>query len=158
MGLFLLLLLFGTPGVNERRPVPVTACEIIANADRLDGKLVTLYEHIVRGPHDEYLIAEHCSDPELAHPYIYFSYDPHVPTLRKFHKLFTARATVKNCNDCFKYDITGDLIGYIRKVPPGGFGAISAKVGIELVNIKNIRKRRIEIDHAETDPPLPHHD
>jgi hypothetical protein len=112
---------------------------------------VTLDAHIVRGPHDEYLIAEHCAGSAAAEPYIYFTYDPRRPALKEFHKLFSARANVKNCNDCFKYDVSGLLTGYVKKAPSGGFGAISADVGIEITQIDKIRKKRIKVDDAHHD-------
>ena len=151
------LLLFGLPAAMAQQPVEVTACDIVLNIDKFDGKLVAIKSKVVRGPHDVYLVARDCrpdqdaatcpwmttatpTEPSTCLEFIALAYDdPKTPGLKKFNKLFFKRAKVKHCSDCFKYDISARLIGVIKKAQPGGFGFISAKVALNIVDVSDMQ-------------------
>ena len=146
MLLLLIALLVASPGGQLAQPLRVSACEIVSDHGQFFDKLVVFDAYVPQGPHSVFLVAENCPGVPANDLYIGLSYDRKSPALRKFDKLLFTRVKVKNCNDCYKYEVEGTLTGYVRKAPPEGFGFVSAKVGFELIQTSNIRTKKRVIE------------
>jgi hypothetical protein len=57
MRMLLALFLFGLAVAMAQQPIEVTACDVVQNIDKFDGKLVAIQSKVIRGPHDDYLVA-----------------------------------------------------------------------------------------------------
>lgn len=140
MLILLALLLSGTQ-VGAGKPVSavqVTACQLATHPAEFDGKLVSVRDRVIAGPHDEYILAKGCSREDARAKYILVEYDPKSPPLRALSK-----AMVRQSKDV-RITVTATLRGKVTASLYPRFGFVSAQVMLQVVEAAHIRIGRAE--------------
>src|SRR3954469_2271078 len=85
MRMMLTLLMFVIASVSAHGSTgqALTACQLSKDAALYRGKTVLVQSPIVVGPHDEYLVADHCTAGATGADYIYLTYDEKEPSVKR---------------------------------------------------------------------------